>query len=411
MTQKTILIVGTYDTKSDELAFLERVIKEQGGDVYRMDVSVLGTTSLTVDIEKEDVAAAMSSSIEEIIALKDENLAFQKMASGAALLTQKLYKDGKIDAMIALGGTMGTDLALDCAAALPMGVPKYIVSTIAFSPLIPVERISPDIQMILWAGGLYGLNSLCQLSLAQAAGAVLGAARAVKKRQKTKPLIGMTSLGKSTMRYMTYLNPALEERGFEVTTFHATGLGGRVYESLALEGAFACVMDFCLQEFINGINGSPVHSGQDRLINAGKAGIPQMVAPGASDIIDFLAWADPPPLLQGRAHHAHNRLIDSVFATVEERVKMVDELLIKLSQATGKVHFFLPLKGVEEWDRKGNPAYNPEGLAAFNQAVQDKIAPHIPTSIIDAHICDPEFSEEVLIKFDEWCKAGIVKEK
>lgn len=127
--------------------------------------------------------------------------------------------------VILLGGTVGTDLALDVCAALPMGVPKYVVSTVAFSPLIPPERLPADIQISLWAGGLYGLNSISRASLSQAAGAVLGAARAVEPPDRSKPLIGMTSFGKTVLRYMVALKPALAARGFEVTVFHATGAG------------------------------------------------------------------------------------------------------------------------------------------------------------------------------------------
>ena len=146
---KTILVIGTYDTKDEELAYLANKIRAQGGGVQTMDVSVLGDPSEPTDISKHDVAEAAGSSIQAAIDSGDENTAMQIMAKGSAALTAKLYGEGRIDAMIALGGTMGTDLALDCAQALPLGVPKYVVSTVSFSPLIPADRLSPDIQMIL----------------------------------------------------------------------------------------------------------------------------------------------------------------------------------------------------------------------------------------------------------------------
>ena len=225
MADKTILVIGTYDTKNDELDFLAGVISAQRGQVVTMDVSVLGDPARPADYSKHDVAEAGQSSIADAIASGDENQAMQIMARGASLLTARLFAEGVFDGVIALGGTMGTDLALDVCSALPLGVPKYIVSTVAFSPLIPAERLAADTQMILWAGGLYGLNSVCKASLSQAAGAVLGAARAVVRPGARKPLIGMTSLGKSALRYMVFLKPALEERGYEVAVFHATGIG------------------------------------------------------------------------------------------------------------------------------------------------------------------------------------------
>ena len=188
MTQeKTILVIGTYDTKDDELSYLADRIRAEGGKVLTMDVSVLGNPKKPTDLSKHDVATEAGSSIKAAIDSGDENLAMQIMAKGAAALAKRTHAEGRYDGMIVLGGTMGTDLALDVCAALPLGVPKYIVSTVSFSPLIPAERLAADTQMILWAGGLYGLNSVCKASLSQAAGAVLGAARAVEPPQTKKP--------------------------------------------------------------------------------------------------------------------------------------------------------------------------------------------------------------------------------
>ena len=153
MTDKTILVIGTYDTKDNELEFLADVIRKQGGQVVTMDVSVLGDPSKPTDYSKHDVAREGGNSIEAALASGSENLAMQIMAKGAALLTARLFTAGQFDGLIALGGTMGTDLALDVCSAVPLGVPKYIVSTVSFSPLIPAARLAADTQMILWAGG------------------------------------------------------------------------------------------------------------------------------------------------------------------------------------------------------------------------------------------------------------------
>ncbi|MFM7334041.1 MAG: Tm-1-like ATP-binding domain-containing protein, partial [Tabrizicola sp.] len=188
---KTILVIGTFDTKADELAYLIGRITAQCGKVLAMDVSILGEAKTLVDVTKHQVAAAAGTTIDALTALGEEGEAFAQMSAGAAILTRKLHAEGRVHGMIALGGTMGTDLALDCAQALPLGVPKYIVSTVAGSPLIAAERMAADVQFILWAGGLYGLNPLCKSSLSQAAGAVLGAAQAVEPPKFDRPLIGM----------------------------------------------------------------------------------------------------------------------------------------------------------------------------------------------------------------------------
>jgi uncharacterized protein (UPF0261 family) len=203
--------------------------------------------------------------------------------------------------VLALGGTMGTDLALDVANALPLGFPKVLVSTIAYSHLLPSERIAPDLIMVLWAGGLYGLNSLCRSALSQAAGAVLGACRSVVAPSPGRPMVGMTSLGSSVLGYMKLLKPELERRGYELAVFHSTGMGGHAFETLAAQGRFVAVMDLCLQELVNDLGGSCVTAGADRLLGAGRAGVPQIVAPGATDMVDYPAWAGIPERFQGRA--------------------------------------------------------------------------------------------------------------
>lgn len=411
MEQKTILVIGTFDTKDDELSYICTKIEEIGGKVHTMDVSVLGNPQNPTDISKHQVAEAADSSISTAIDADDENIAMQIMAKGAGILASRLSEACKIDGMIALGGTMGTDLALEVACALPIGVPKVIVSTIAFSPLIPPERLAPDVQMILWAGGLYGLNSICKSSLSQAAGAVYGAALASEKPDFEKPMIGMTSLGKTCLNYMVTLKPALEARGFEVAIFHSTGMGGRVFEDLAGKGRFVCVMDFCMQEFTNGLHGSVVNSGPDRLKNAGRRGIPQIIAPGASDLVDFPAFRDVPENLAGRPAHAHNRLIASAAINADERRATAQAMAACMETASGPVHFILPTGGIEEWDRPGGPAHDGEGLAVFCDEIRTSMPSNVALSEIDGHINDPEFCDRVLEIFDSWISDGTISVK
>lgn len=407
--EKTILVIGTYDTKSDELLYLTGRIHDQGGKTLTMDVSVLGDPPQPTDISKHDVAIATGSSIQAAIDSGDENSAMQIMAAGAAKLAHSIYEDGKIDGMISMGGTMGTDLALDCARALPVGVPKYIISTVSFSPIIPADRLSADIQMILWAGGLYGLNAICKSSLSQAAGAVLGAARAVEPPRSNRPVIGMTSLGSSCLSYMKLLKPALEERDFEVAIFHATGMGGMAYENIAAEGGFACVMDFALPELGNLMVGSVINSGQDRMLNAGRAGIPQLVAPGCLDLIDFAGWQEIPERFSDRPFHAHNRLIKSSGLNEEERRETAREMGKRLAQSNAPVHVILTNQGIEEWDKEGEPAHDPEGLAAFCDEMRTAIKPPAKLTEIDAHINDQAFADKALEILDGWISDGTVK--
>ncbi len=406
---KTILVVGTYDTKDAELNYLADVIRAQGGQVATMDVSVLGDPASPTDYSKHDVAGVGGSSIQAAIDSGDENTAMQIMAKGAAMLALKLWREGGFGGVIVLGGTMGTDLALDLCQALPLGVPKYVVSTVSFSPLIPPERLAADIQMILWAGGLYGLNSVCKASLSQAAGAVLGAARAVEPPKRDRPLIGMTSFGKTLLRYMVTLKPALEEMGYEVAVFHATGMGGRAFESLAAEGAFAAVMDFAPQELTNHIMGSAISAGPDRMTNAGRAGTPQIIAPGCYDLVDVVGWQPLPARFRDAEVHAHNRLLSSILLGAEERREVAQAICAQLACAKAPVTLILPKEGCNEWDRAGAPLHDGEGMAAFVAALREHCPPNVTLLELDAHINDAAFSDQALAVMRDWIDKGIVE--
>ena len=409
MSDKTILVIGTYDTKDDELNYLRDRICSQGGGVLTMDVSVLGDPSIPTDISKHEIAETGGSSIEAAIASEDENVAMQIMANGAVAKVLELYFAGRIHGVIILGGSMGTDLALDVCQALPVGVPKYIVSTVSFSAMLPPERLAADVQMILWAGGLYGLNSICKSSLSQAAGAVLGAARAIEAPKLEKPLIGMTSFGKTILHYMITLKPELEKRGFEVAVFHATGMGGRAFESLASQGRFAAVMDFAPQEICNQIFASGITAGPDRMTNAGKSAIPQIIAPACYDMVDLIGWQDIPAHFQNRESHAHNRLITSIVLNHDERRQVAREFNKRLAGAQSETTYILPTQGCNEWDRKGAPLHDKQGLDVFIQETRDTRPKNVDLIELDCHINDPEFSETALSILDNWIAAGVVK--
>lgn len=405
---KTILVLGTFDTKGDELAFLADRIRGAGGDVLTMDVGVLGTPSAAPAIGREAVAAAAGTTVAAIRDLGGEDAAMRVMAAGASRLVADLHAAGRIDGLIAVGGTMGTDLALDCAAVLPVGVPKYVVSTVAFSPLLPADRLAPDLQMILWAGGLYGLNALSRSVLAQAAGAVLGAARTAEPPRSDRPTVGMTSLGASCLSYMTALKPALEARGFSVAIFHATGMGGRAFEHFAREGAFVAVLDFALPEIGNHMAGSLAGAGPQRLTGAGAAGVPQIVAPGCIDLVDFAGWQDLPPAWRERPVHSHNRLIKSSALSAGERRETARILADRLAGARAPVHVLLPLHGLEAWDRPGGAAHDPAGLAAFVDAMRQAVRPPLRLTEVDAHINDAGFVAAALAVVDAWLADGTI---
>jgi len=404
----TVLLVGTADTKGEELAFMRERIVRDGGRVLLMDVGVLGRPALPVDIGAAQVAQAGGDTLDAIAAAGDENVAMSRMAAGAAALAAQFCREGRIDGVLALGGTMGTDLALDVTSALPLGMPKVLVSTIAHSHLIPPERLAPDLIAVLWAGGLYGLNAVCRSILSQACGAVLGACRAATPIDESTPTVAITSFGTSALTYITRLKPALEARGYEVPVFHCTGMGGRAFESLARQRRFVAVLDLCLAEVADEVHGSIVTSGPDRLEGAGETGIPQIVAPGGADQIDLQTWKTVPAEYSDRRYHAHNRLLASVLMAPEERRRTALTIGEKLARAKGPVAFVSPRGGIEAWDRAGGPLHDPAGLQAFFDELARAIRPPVVHHVLDAHINDHEFSDRVLAIFDAWVEQGVV---
>ena len=403
-----ILIIGTGDTKADELLFMKERVEAAGGDALMMDVSVLGDPPYKPDWSKRDIAEAAETTIEAIVASGDENSAMALMALGASRLTRRLHDELRIDGFIALGGTMGTDLALDVALALPLGAPKFVVSTISFSHLIPPDRIATDLMMILWAGGLYGLNSACKAVLSQACGAVVGAAKAAVKPRAEQPVVGMSSLGKSCLTYMVDLKPELERRGYEVVVFHTTGMGGRALEAIAAQRGFAAVMDFSLQELANQLTGSVVNSGRDRLENAGLAGVPQIVAPGAIDMVDFPAWEATPAAFADRPFHAHNRLLASVTSDARTRRAIAREIGERLAKAKGPTAFILPAGGIQQWDQAGEPLHEPDALAAFVEEMRGAVRAPVELHEIAEHINSKAFVAKALEIFDRWVAEGVI---
>jgi len=218
----------------------------------------------------------------------------------------------------------------------------------------------------------------------------------------------MTSFGTTVLRYMVALKPALEARGFEVAVFHATGMGGRAFEALAAEGAFAAVLDFAPQEVGNALHGSAISAGPDRMTAAGRAGIPQIVSIGCYDLVDLVGWHERPVHLRDRPVHDHNRLLTSVVMNADERGEMARVMCARLAEARGPVVFLLPTRGGNAWDRPGGPLSDPAALAGFVQAVREHCPANVTLVDLDAHINDPAFSEAALSVVDGWIAAGVL---
>ena len=399
---KTIIVIGTLDTRGNEIKYLRDRIEERGHQARVMDVGVLGEAPFEPAITRDEVARAAETTIDDIIALGHEGRAMSAMAQGASAIVGDLYEKDKVDGVIAAGGSMGTYLALEVMKALPLGPPKLIVSTIAFSPLIAPETVCADFSMMLWPAGLYGLNSISKGVLDTAAGSISGAAEAFIKKKKRRKRVGITSLGTSQLKYVEMLKPALEQRGYEVAVFHTVGMGGMAFEQAITDGLIDVALDLSLVELVDHVRGGVTTSGKYRLEAAGQKGIPQIVGAGA---IGHFFWSSEkplPPQLQDRKHHRHNQLLTIVAGKTKDKVEVGALVADKLNRAKGPTAVVIPLVGWIEGDRHPkSPFHDPEGGRAFSQALKSKLKPEVKVIEIDAHINDPLFSETILRLFDE----------
>jgi uncharacterized protein (UPF0261 family) len=402
---KTIVIVGTLDTKGEELGYVKELIQGRGHKTIVIDVGILGEPPFQPDIGHEEVAEAAGTKLREIIALGGEGEAIAVMTEGASKIAQRLHSEGRVDGIIALGGSMGAWLGLAVMRALPLGVPKLMVTTEAFSGFINPDMVGSGQMLTDCVAGLWGLNTISRVMLENAVWAITGMVENCRQIVPQKPLIGITTLGVAAHKYTWQIKPLLESRGYEMAVIHI-GAGGRNLEPLIEEGLIAGVLDLCLMELACYLlNCSLWNGGPNRLEAAGRKGIPQVVAPGA---IDFVCWAGTPetlpPRFRNRPMHMHNPNDTVVMATTKEKARLGKLVAQKLNRATGPTAMLIPTQGFVEADRPGGIFYDPEGRSAFITALKSHIKPGVKVVELDAHINDPEFSREAVTILDDMMK-------
>nr|BBH93183.1 hypothetical protein KTA_13820 [Thermogemmatispora argillosa] len=398
----TVVLVGTLDTKGHEYAYLRERVRAEGCDVLLVDAGVKGTPLTQPDISREEVARAAGAEVAELAARGDRGAAVETMARGATAILTDLFAQGRLHGVLGLGGSGGSALVTQAMRALPIGVPKLMVSTLASGDTRPYVG-AVDIAMMYSVVDIAGLNRLSERILSNAAAAIAGMARAYASFQptpSTRPLIGATMFGVTTP-CVTEARRYLEEHGYEVLVFHATGTGGQSLEALVKGGFLAGVLDITTTELADELVGGVLSAGPERLEAAGQAGLPQVVSLGALDMVNFGPIETVPEKFRHRRLYKHNPTVTLMRTTPEECAALGHIIARKLNQARGPTALFIPLRGVSLIDTEGQPFYDPEADQALISALKADLQPHVEVHELDMDINDPRFAQAMARRLDE----------
>jgi uncharacterized protein (UPF0261 family) len=391
MIPKTIALIGTFDTKGEEFSFLRDRIESAGLRTMMIDVGVLGSPHFAADISHAEVAAAAKEDLAALQKERDRGRSVTAMALGATAILGRLYAQGAIHGVASLGGSAGTTIATAAMRALPYGFPKLMVSTLAAGDTKPYVG-TKDICMMPSVLDISGLNHVSRRILSNAAGAICGMVAAESAGVLDhKPAIAATMFGVTTP-CVTAARRILEERGYEVLVFHATGVGGQAMEQLVEDGAIQAVLDMTTTELADEVAGGVMSAGPHRLEAAGRKGIPQLVCPGAIDMVNFGPAETVPAQFRSRKLYVHNPTVTLMRTTPEECAEIGRITATKLNRASGPVTVLIPLQGVSAIDKLGGPFYSPEALNSYRRALKATLSSVIRLVELDAHINDESFA-------------------
>lgn len=389
--EKTILLIGAFDTKGEEFAFVRELIEARGLGVLLMDTGVMGEPSgVTPDIPSAKVAIAGGRALAQLRSAGDRGEAVDVMIEGVRKLTPQLYNERRFDGVLSLGGGAGTNVATAAMRELPVGVPKVMVSTLASSDVSAYVGVS-DITMMFSVTDIAGLNPVSRRVLANGAGAVCGMVTQAVPPAQDKPLIAASMFGVTT-GCVTQVRKLLEQEGYELLIFHATGTGGRAMEALITDGYFAGVADITTTEWADQVAGGVLGAGEDRLGAAARSGVPQVVCCGALDMVNFHAMDTVPGRFKNRNLYRHNPTVTLMRTTRGECREIGRRIGEKLSQAKGPVTLMLPLGGVSSLDAPGKPFYDPQANQMLFDALREHAGAQVRVIESGHHINDPEFA-------------------
>lgn len=388
----TVVVVGTLDTKGDEIAYLADRLRLGGVDVLIVDCSVLGESGAVADIDNEQVAIAAGTTLAALREAGDRGAAVDAMGLGAGEVLRRLHEEGRLDGVIGIGGGGNTTLASIAMAVLPVGVPKLIVSTLVAGDCRPFVR-GNDVTLMYSVVDIAGLNTISRQIIANAAAAIAGMAGAapVESEHPDRPLIGATQFGVTTGAVDT-ARKRLEEQGFEVLVFHAVGAGGESLEALIRAGYLAGVLDITTTELADDLVGGVMSAGPDRLKAAAESGVPQVVSVGALDMVNLGPLELIPEAFKSRRLVQHNVTMTLMRTTPEECAELGRRIAERLNEASAPVTVFLPLGGVSAVATPGGPFHDADADAALFDAIRSNLRAPVSLQEIDVDINDPQFA-------------------
>ena len=393
MTQKYLVIVGTLDTKGPETAFLNDCLRSLGWKTRVIDAGLLAPPTLTPDVTREEVAARAGKTIEGLLSKgRDKVTAVNAMAEGALALVKEWLRKEEVGGVIALGGGVGTWLGTMVMRSLPLGLPKVMISTVPFPDIRPILG-TKDIVLFPSVADILGLNPLLRTVLRNAASALAAMAGLPPAKEAHKKVIGSTSLGITTPAVLNSRR-ILEDRGYEMTCYHANGYGGRAFEEGVRDGMFSGVLDLTTHEITNRLFGGTCLAGEDRLEGAAQKGIPQVVAPGAIDVISRGPIETLSPEEGKRPHYRHSPFFTHVRVSREGMRQVGETIAEKLNMSQGPAAVAYPVKGLSDRNRMGDLFYDPEADGEFLSVLKRKLNPRVKVLEIDAHINDEAFASE-----------------
>jgi uncharacterized protein (UPF0261 family) len=401
----SVVLLGTLDTKGAEYEFLRDRVRELGCDVILVDAGVL-SEHFPADVTADEVAAAAGESRAALAAARDRGPAVLAMTRGATEVVKRLYSEGRLDGILGVGGSGGSSIVSAAMQALPVGVPKILVSTMGSGDTRPYVGTT-DIAMMYSVVDIAGINGLSEKILTNAAAGIAGMARASAafvSKIAPKPLIGATMFGVTTP-CVTTAREWLEAHGYEVLVFHATGAGGRSMEALMKAGFITGSLDITTTELVDELVGGVLSAGPDRLEMAGALGIPQVVSLGALDMCNFGPKDTVPDKFKDRNLYVHNATVTLMRTTEAECAELGRIIARKLNRATGPLTVFIPLGGVSMIATPGGPFYYPVADAALIRELRAGLRPDIEVVETAADINDPAFATAMAERLDAHYRA------